>query len=189
MSKIDTVQIGSFLFRPSPLFNGFQTLGNTTNFTAFTSTTAKPVQVLGSGGVNPIGVFDNFRLRASTLLIGFMATNANNVNVAFDITGFSKIENATLYTSPFYWSTKFFTGQTQAAAIDVSTTTGEPTAFMCSSFNSKTAITPYINYIEPSDASSGALLIMDIRGMDHVAIRLAQGTTAATKAQVIIGVN
>lgn len=187
MSQLDHVQLSSTHFTPTPMFSAFQTLGATTTLPAMPTALAKPAAIAGSVSVNPCGLFDNTRIRATTLILMFAMTAANNVHVAFDVIGFSKIRSI---ASDLYLPTKFFLGAAEAGNINISTPIGEATAFLADNFSTKTFAGFNIAYIEPADDIGGAMLLCDIRGAEYVTVRLAQGAaTAATKAQVYYGVN
>lgn len=185
MSQLDLVQIGSIHRVWSPMFTGFQTLGNTTNLQSYPSAQAIPVQSIGGAGKNPIGVVDNRKVRATTLLLAFAVTSTNASKVAFDITGFAKIVNTS-----FYLPTKFFLGEAQGSVYDLSVSQNQAGAFGCDQFSLKTFAYDGIAYIEPADGLSMAILRCDMRGSDFVGIRLAQGAaTGAVLSQCFYAFN
>jgi hypothetical protein len=184
MSKLDMIQLGSIPFNPRQYPQAFQTLGNTTNFESYPANMGIPATIAGAGGVNPVIVFDNRRLRATTAILGFLMTAVNDANLAFDLTGFSQIDGTNLYTR-----TKLFLGAATAGNLNLSTPLGEATAFAADNFSTKTFAASSVQYIEPNDDLSMALLSVDLLGHDYLMVRLAAGVaTAAVKAQVLIGV-
>ncbi len=185
MSKLDMMQLGSIPFNPRQYPQAFQTLGNTTNFESYPANMGVPVTIAGTSGVNPVIVFDNRKLRATTAILAFLMTNANNVKLAFDLTGFSQIDGTSLYTR-----TKLFLGEAQAGNLNLpSASFGTPTAFAADNFSLKTFAAPSVQYIEPADDLSMALLSVDLWGHDYLMVRLAQGAaTAANGGAVLIGV-
>jgi hypothetical protein len=185
MSSLQLVQLGSNPFKPQKMFTAFQTLGNTTTLPAYVTNLGIPVAIAGDTGVNPRGVYDNTDRRMVSLILAFAVTAADNTKAAVRVTGYSQIA-----TTGLYLRTNFFVGEAQGGNVDISTAMGETTAFACDNFSLKTLATPNVSYIEPNADSSFALLIVDIRGFEYVAVDLAQGTaTAATKVQVFYGVN
>jgi hypothetical protein len=184
MSKLDLVQLGSLPFKPRAMFSAFQAFGNTTTLEAYPTNMTVPVAVPYSSGHNAVGLLDNTHQRVTTAVFAFACTAANNVKMALDVTGFTKCDNG------LYLRTQFFLGETQAGNYDISTATGEATAFACDNFSLKTTATSSVSYVEPTADSSFALLLVDIRGFDYAMVRIAQGAaTAATKGQVWVGVN
>lgn len=185
MAQLDHVELLSLLFRPNPMFPAFQTLGNTTNFEAFPAAQGLPVAVAGSGSTNATAIFDNRKTMATSLLLMFAATAANNAFLACDVTGFGKMHNSSIYLP-----IRYFNGIAQAGNISLATSTGEANSFLCDQFSTKTFAGGNVSYIEPADDIGGAVMIIDIRGVEYVAVRIAKGgATAALKGQVYVGVN
>lgn len=186
MSKVDLVQVGSNPFTPTPLFKtGFQTLGNGATLQPFTTGMVRPQEVLGGSGVNPIGIIDGTSNRIVSVLLMFGITAGASAKLAVNLIGFSSIRPQ----KALWLSTQFFLGEAEAGSYDCSPL-GEPSSFLADQFDVKTFASGNINYIEPADGSSAAVLLCDVRGFDILAIRLAQGgSTAATKAQVWWGAN
>jgi hypothetical protein len=185
LSAIQTVQLSSIPFKPTALFSAFQTLGNSTTLAAYPSNLTIPVAIAGDTGVNPRAVFDNRKVRATSALLAFACTDANNEKIAIRLTGFSQISSSSLYLR-----TQFFLGEAQAGNIDVSTALSETTAFLCDNFSLKTNVSPYVNYIEPTADSSAAVIICDLRGYEYLAVDIAVGSaTGGVKAQAWIGIN
>lgn len=191
MGQLDHMQLLSNCMKPTQLFSSFQTLGNTTILQPFATTLGIPLAIAGDGTHNPVGVIDNRHTRATSYVFIFGLTTANNSKLAIDIIGFSGINKPGVGGSPsLYLPTRFFLGEAQAGNYDISAQIGETTAFLADNFDLKTFAGFNSSYIEPSDDSSAAMLIVDVRGADYITVRLAQGAvTAATKGQCWYGVN
>lgn len=183
MSKLHLVQVGSNPFHPSPMWPTFQTFNNTTVLQAYPVSLAKPVTTLSGISGNPIGVYDNTKERMVNLLLMFAGTTTSNQQMAVDVTGFSNIPGTSLYLP-----TRFFLGEVQLSTYSIAAQ-GTASSLLCDQFDLKTFAAGTVGYIEPADDSSGALMVIDIRGYDLVGIRLAAGGTAATAGQVFWGVN
>jgi hypothetical protein len=185
MSKLDLVQLGSNHLAWSPLFSTFQQLGATTTLQAFPTGLAIPIASAGSGSANPIGIIDNRKVRATTLLLAFGVTSTNASKLKLDVTAFNKI-----VATSYYLPTKLFLGEAKGSAFDLSTYLSQASAFGCDQFDLKTFAFDGVAYIEPADGLSMAILRCDMRGAEYVAVRLAQGVaTAAAYGQVFYGFN
>ena len=166
MSRLNLVQIGSVPFEPVKVFSGFQTLG---------SVPAYPTSLRVPTAGTCVGVFDNTKTRNTCLVMGLIA--GSNSPVSYDLTGFSQVAGTLLYVPSLMVS-----GAASPSAGSSSTALG---GYLCDHFSTQTFTSSFAKLIEPTDAATLALCVLDMRGFQYVVLRLSGSGTA----QALWGVN